>query len=139
MNFNIVKIAKTEHNIGMEPIHLLTDDEISIAYDQGKEAVVKLFHETLGKLAEHIQRLEDQAAKNSSNSSKPPSSDGFKKKTQSLRKPSGKKSGRYLKCRRCASKSQSIKPRSKSARSATRRRLGTSRRRSIPKLIEWVD
>ena len=93
MNLNIVKIAKAGHNIGMEPIRLPPDEEISIAYDQGKEAVIKLFHETLGKLAEHIQRLEDQIAKNSSNSSKPPSSDGFKKKTQSLRKPSGKKSG----------------------------------------------
>jgi transposase len=93
MNFNIVKIAKAEHNIGMEPIRQPTDEEISAAYDQGKDAVIRLFHETLGKLAERIQRLEDQIAKNSSNSSKPPSSDGLKKKTQSLRRPSGKKSG----------------------------------------------
>src|SRR4030066_2067514 len=93
MNFNIVKIAKAEHNIGMEPIRLPTDEEISAAYDQGKDVVTKLFHETFGKLAERMQRLEDQIAKNSGNSSKPPSSDGFKKKTQSLRKPSGKKSG----------------------------------------------
>jgi len=93
MNFNIVKIAKAEHNIGMETIHLPSDEEIRAAYDQGKDAVIRLFHETLGKLGERIQRLEDQIAKNSGNSSKPPSSDGLKKKTQSLRKPSGKKSG----------------------------------------------
>src|SRR3989304_4183116 len=93
MNFNIVKIAKAEDNIGMEPIRLPSDEEISAAYDQGKEAVIKLFHQTLGNLAERFQRLEDQIAKNSSNSGKPPSSDGLKKKTQSLRKPSGKKSG----------------------------------------------
>jgi transposase len=93
MNFNIVKIAKTEHNIGMDPIRLLSDEEISAAYDQGKDAVIMLFHETLGKLAEHIQRLDDQIAKNSGNSGKPPSSDGLKKKTRSLRRPSGKKSG----------------------------------------------
>lgn len=93
MNFNIVKIAKAGHNIGMEPIRLPSDEEISAAYDQGKEAVIKLFHQTLGNLAERFQRLEDQIAKNSSNSGKPPSSDGMKKKTQSLRKPSGKKSG----------------------------------------------
>jgi transposase len=77
----------------MAPTHLPTDEEISAAYDQGKEAVIKLFHETLGKLAERIQRLEDQLARNSSNSSKPPSSDGLQKKTRSLRRPSGKKSG----------------------------------------------
>jgi transposase len=77
----------------MEPIRLPNDEEIGAAYDQGKEAVIKLFHETMGQLAERLQRIEDQLAKNSSNSGKPPSSDGFKKKTQSLRKPSGKKSG----------------------------------------------
>jgi transposase len=93
MNFNIVKNAKAEHNIGMEPIRLPSEGEISAAYDQGKEAVIKLFHQTLGKLAERLQRLEDQIAKDSGNSSKPPSSDGLKKKTHSLRKPSGKKSG----------------------------------------------
>ena len=77
----------------MEPLRLPSDEEIGAAYDQGKEAVIELFHQTLGKLAERIQRLEDQIAKNSSNSSKPPSSDGFKKKPKSLRQKSGKKSG----------------------------------------------
>jgi transposase len=93
MNFNIVKNVKAEHNIGMGAIRLPSDEEISVAYDQGKGAVIELFHQTLGKLAERIQRLEDQIAKNSGNSSKPPASDGLKKKTQGLRKPSGKKSG----------------------------------------------
>jgi transposase len=77
----------------MEPLRLPSDEEIGGAYDQGKEAVIELFHQTLGKLAEHIQRLEDQIAKNSGNSSKPPSSDGLKKKPKSLRQKSGKKSG----------------------------------------------
>lgn len=77
----------------MEPLRLPSDEEIGAAYDQGKGAVIELFHQTLGKLAEHIQRLEDQIAKNSSNSSKPPSSDGLKKKPKSLRQKSGKKSG----------------------------------------------
>jgi transposase len=93
MNFNIVKIAKAGHNIGMEPIRLPSDQEISAAYDRGKDAVIRLFHQTLGSLEERMQRLEDQIAKNSSNSGKPPSSDGLKKKTRSLRRPSGKKSG----------------------------------------------
>ena len=77
----------------MEPIRLPSDEEIGVAYDQGKEAVIRLFHQTLGMLAKRIQRLEDQLAKNSSNSGKPPSSDGMKKRTKSLRTPSGKKSG----------------------------------------------
>jgi transposase len=77
----------------MEPIRLPTDEQIGAAYDQGKEAVIQLFHETLGKLAERLQKLEDQIAKNSGNSSKPPSSDGLKKKPQTLRRSSGKKSG----------------------------------------------
>jgi len=77
----------------MEPLRLPSDEEIGAAYDQGKAAVIELFHQTLGKLAERIQRLEDQIAKNSSNSSKPPASDGLKKKPKSLRHRSGKKSG----------------------------------------------
>ena len=95
MNINIVKIAKTRHNQGMEPVRLPSEEEISAAYDQGKEAVVALFIATFRKLAERMQAQEDQLAKNSRNSSKPPSSDGLKKKPtkRGLRKPSGKKSG----------------------------------------------
>lgn len=45
------------------------------------------------KLKERVQSLENQTKTNSNNSSKPPSSDGLKKKTKSLRKPTGKKPG----------------------------------------------
>jgi transposase len=93
MNFNIVKNIKAEHNIGMEPLRIPSEAEIRAAHREGEEAVVKLFHETLGKMAERLQRLEDQIVKNSGNSSKPPSSDGLKKKPKSLRQSSGKKSG----------------------------------------------
>lgn len=77
----------------MESLRLPSEAEIRATYREGEDAVVKLFNDTLGKLAERIQRLEDQIAKNSGNSSKPPSSDGLKKKTKSLRQKSGKKSG----------------------------------------------
>ena len=71
-----------------------TCEEIHEAYQQGEEAVVALFERTIGQLAARVQALEDQVAKNSRNSSKPPSSDGLKKPApRSLRKRSGKKSG----------------------------------------------
>lgn len=69
-------------------------EEILAAYAEGEEAVVALFERTLGQLAARISALEDQQAKNSRNSSKPPSSDGMSKPApKSLRKPSGKKRG----------------------------------------------
>jgi transposase len=77
----------------MEPLQLPSEAEIRATYREGEDAVVRLFYEIFGKLAERIQRLEDQIAKNSGNSSKPPSSDGLKKKPKSLRRKSGKKSG----------------------------------------------
>src|SRR5260370_12262876 len=44
-------------------------------------------------LLERVQELEARLAKDSHNSSKPPSSDGLARKTKSLRKRSGKKPG----------------------------------------------
>jgi transposase len=73
---------------------------IRAAYRQGEEAVIALVEsllktqaEAIEKLEARIKVLEDQANKNSRNSSKPPSGDGFKKRTQSLRSKSGRKSG----------------------------------------------
>ena len=52
---------------------------------------------TVESLNQTIQKLQEQLNKNSQNSSKPPSSDGFKKppvnKDRSLRQSSGKKQG----------------------------------------------
>ena len=45
------------------------------------------------KLTARVSEREARLSKNSQNSSKPPSSDGYAKKTQSLRQPSGKKPG----------------------------------------------
>jgi len=72
-------------------------EEIRAAYQEGEEAVVALFDgliEVVIGLAARVQDLEDQVAKNSGNSGKPPSSDGLKKPApRSLRQRSGKKSG----------------------------------------------
>jgi len=78
----------------MEPIRLPSEKEIDAAYEEGREAVLKLFQDTIAILAERIQKLEDQTAKNSRNSGKPPSSDGYDKPApRSLRKRSRKRSG----------------------------------------------
>ena len=56
--------------------------------------MIALIHQTVGQLAARVQALEDQVAKNSHNSGKPPSSDGLSKPApKSLRKRHGKKSG----------------------------------------------
>jgi transposase len=81
----------------MEPYQLPSDEEVRQAYQQGEEAVVALFHkltDNFNLLASRMQALEDRLAKNSSNSGKPPSSDGYNKPApKSLRKRHGKKSG----------------------------------------------
>lgn len=60
-------------------------------------AQIESLTNTVNKLNERIKELEEQLGKNSGNSSKPPSSDGLKKKpvnkNQSLRKKTGKKAG----------------------------------------------
>jgi len=54
-------------------------------------ALIAEQQEQIATLTNRIKSLEDQLAKNSHNSSKPPSSDGLGKKTRSLRQPTGKK------------------------------------------------
>jgi transposase len=78
----------------MGTVRVPGDEEIGAAYDQGREVVIALFHNTLEQLANRIQALEDQIVKNSRNSGKPPSSDGYNRPApKSLRKRHGKKSG----------------------------------------------
>jgi transposase len=81
----------------MTPLPLPTDDDVRAVYRQGEDAVVALFSELramIRQLEARIQALEDQLAKNSGNSGKPPSSDGLRKpRPQSLRVPGGKPSG----------------------------------------------
>jgi transposase len=80
----------------MEPMHQFTEDEIRAIYRLGEDETTAFIWNMLqnyNALAERIQKLEDQIAKNSGNSGIPPSSDGLNKKTKSLRHKSGKKSG----------------------------------------------
>ena len=81
----------------MEPLHLPTEEEVRAAVREGEEAVIYLVAnlvKVIEVLAARQQALEDQIAKNSSNSGKPPSSDGFNRPApKSLRKRSRKKSG----------------------------------------------
>jgi transposase len=77
-------------------------EEIKAIYDQGPEAVIALVEslfaiikqqqEQITQLTQRVKELEERVGKNSQNSSKPPSSDQ-NRKTKSLRKRSGKKSG----------------------------------------------
>ena len=80
----------------MNSVRLPNEEEIREAYQQGEVAVISLLQTTFLALADRIQKLEDQLAKNSRNSGKPPSSDGYDQpmqRTKSLRKRSRRKSG----------------------------------------------
>jgi len=60
------------------------------------EALVAQQREQIEQLGVYIRELEARLAKDSHTSSKPPSSDGLKRRTKSLRKKSGKKPGGQL-------------------------------------------
>jgi transposase len=74
----------------------ISKDEILACYAQGEEAVIVLVESLVARinaLEARIEVLENQKSKDSKNSSKPPSGDGFAKRTKSLRTKSGRKSG----------------------------------------------
>jgi transposase len=81
----------------MEKNQYPTEAEIRAIYRQGEDAVVALIQQMIQNmrlLEERVQFLEDQLAKNSSNSGKPPSSDGYAKPSpKSQRHRHKKKSG----------------------------------------------
>jgi transposase len=73
----------------------MSREEIRAVYREGEDAVITLVEGLLAQiesleaktalLEARIASLENQQSKNSRNSSKPPSGDGFGKRTQSLR------------------------------------------------------
>ena len=74
----------------------ISEAEIRAVYRQGEDAVVKLVMALVKRLAAveaRLEKLENQQKKTSRNSSKPPSGDGFGKRTKSLRKKSERSSG----------------------------------------------
>jgi len=74
----------------------ISRDEIRAIYAQGDDAVIALVEGLLHRivvLEERVEALENQISKHSRNSSKPPSSDGFKPKLKSQRRKSERSSG----------------------------------------------
>ena len=74
----------------------ISRDEIRAIYAQGEDAVITLVESLVARinaLEERLEAVESQLKKDSHNSSKPPSSDGFKKQTKSLREKSERSSG----------------------------------------------
>lgn len=82
-----------------------TKEEIHAAFEKGEKVVVELFDDVgkqmealagqLEKQAAALKELQARLSKNSQNSGKPPSSDGYNKlkRTESLRKPDQKPNG----------------------------------------------
>ena len=72
----------------------MTPEEALSIYHAGPDVVVKVLCQLSSQVAElqkEVQKLKDQLAKNSRNSSKPPSSDGFKKPSPKSLRPRGKR------------------------------------------------
>jgi len=78
-------------------VKLLSAEEISAIYDQGKGptvAVVMSLQDQLVELIQRVNTLEARVNQNSQNSSKPPSSDGYRKPApKSSREKTGLKPG----------------------------------------------
>jgi len=93
----------------------MTPEEALAIYHAGPEVVVKalcelsnqveLLQKQVAELQKEVQRLKDQLAKNSRNSSKPPSSDGFNRPAPKSLRPQGKPEHTIVyhvdQCQRC--------------------------------------
>jgi len=74
----------------------MTPEERAAKLEAESAALREQVREQVRALLERVQVLEARLAKDSHNSSKPPSSDGLTRKTKSLRTKSGKKAGGQL-------------------------------------------
>lgn len=78
----------------MTPLPDLTSEQLTNLDKESLIAIILELQQMIVQQASQIRELQDQLAKNSQNSGKPPSSDGLKKpRTRSLRKKKGRKSG----------------------------------------------
>ncbi|MEL7053603.1 MAG: IS66 family transposase [Cyanobacteria bacterium J06588_5] len=78
------------------PKKQLSEADIRAIYSQGEEVVVSVVSQLMARLNQleaEVKELKGRLGKNSRNSSKPPSGDGFGKRTRSLRRKSEKPSG----------------------------------------------
>jgi transposase len=82
---------------------MMDRDEIKAVYDRGPDAVIALVEslfaiieqqqQQIAALTERVKQLEARLNTDSHNSNQPPSQDGFKKKSRSLRQRRGKQAG----------------------------------------------
>ena len=90
-------MREADHQLSQQvPKRKISRAEIRAVYAQGEDAVIALVEgllERIEQLELRVEALENQLSKNSRNSSKPPSGDGFGKRTQSLRSKSERPSG----------------------------------------------
>src|SRR5207244_652427 len=90
-------------NLPIMPELPSTTEQIKAIYASGPDATVALVlqlleqlttqQQTIARLAQRIEELEERLTRNSRNSSQPPSSDGFNRPPRSLRQPSSRKPG----------------------------------------------
>lgn len=79
-----------------EPKLNISEGDIRAVYRQSEDAIVRLVQslvERVTTVETQVSEIENRLQKDSRNSSKPPSGDGFKQRTQSLRKKSERRSG----------------------------------------------
>ena len=78
----------------MTPTNDFTGEQLTNLDPADLIAIILELRQVIATQAQQIKELQDQLAKNSRNSGKPPSSDGLKKpRTRSLRKKTGRRSG----------------------------------------------